>query len=211
VRLPAPSNGRALLTSQQSANPSGGEMARISPGTIVAGLTAAAVAAIAALAVQASGAAPIARPGNPGGAAAPPSTASSQSTAKAKANALPGGSGSGLRVVYSLGKDRVWLVDAAGKATRTFVVTPGTVDPALGSYTVTSRTAQGLGGDGVSIEHVVRFATHNGVIIGFSAAQDGSLPTPNPAQKTGGIREKRADGTAVWDTAVTGTRVVVVK
>jgi hypothetical protein len=185
-------------------------MARISPGTIVAGLTAAALAAIAALAVQASGAAPIARQGNPGGAAASPSTSSSQSTAKAKANALPGGSGSGLRVVYSLGEDRVWLVDAAGKATRTFVVTPGTVDPALGSYTVTSRPAPGVGGDGVSIEHVVRFAK-NGVVIGFSAAQDGSLPTPNPALKTGGIREKRADGAALWNTAVTGTKVVVVK
>jgi hypothetical protein len=186
-------------------------MARISPGTIVAGLTAAALAAIAALAVQAAGAAPIAGTGKPGsGSAAAPSASSSPSDTKAKAQAPPADSGSGLRVVYSLSKDRVWLVDAADKATRTFSVTPGTVDPALGSYTVTTRTAQGLGGDGVSIEHVVRFATHSGVIIGFSAAQDGSLPTPNSSLKTGGIREKRADGAAVWKTAVVGTKVVVV-
>jgi hypothetical protein len=185
-------------------------MARISSGAVVAGLTAAALAVIAALAVQASGAAPIAAGRKPGAVASP----SSLPKAKPKTYPLPAGSGSGSRVVYSLGQDRVWLVDAAGRTTRTFEVSPGTVDPAPGTYTVSgslARTATGLGGDGVAIEHVVRFATSDGVVIGFSAAQDGSLPTPDPAQKTGGIRERRADGAALWATALIGTRIVVVK
>lgn len=74
-----------------------------------------------------------------------------------------------------------------------------------------SRNRDGIGGDGVPIEHVVRFTTANGVVIGFSAARDGSLPTAaDPALKTGGIREGRADGDALWQSSPQGTTVVVV-
>lgn len=62
----------------------------------------------------------------------------------------------------------------------------------------------------MAIEHVVRFATSGGVIIGFSAAEDGSLPSPDPSQQTGGIRERRSDGSALWELATVGTKVVVV-
>jgi hypothetical protein len=179
---------------------------------MVTALTLAALAAVGVLAAQAAGTVP-ARSQGPQSGKTLSSPSASPSGSAGQTYPLPSGdTGTGARVVYTLGKDRVWLVDGAGRVTRTFAVRPGTVDPAPGTYTVVSRTASGVGGDGVDIEHVVRFTTENGVVIGFSAAQDGSLPTAaEPDAKTGGIRETRADGTALWNAAPLGTKVVVVR
>lgn len=181
-------------------------MARSSSG-IVAGLTAAALAAVGFLAYQASANAPdtLGKPKKDTSATAP-------RTPKANADpkAVPAASGRGLRVVYALRTDRVWLVGKGNKATRTFEVTPSTVDPRPGEYAVTTRSGSVVGSDGVPIEHVVRFATVDGVAVGFSAAVDGSKPKLDPMQKTGGIREERADGKAMWQFATVGTKVVVV-
>ncbi|MEV4941159.1 L,D-transpeptidase [Streptomyces zaomyceticus] len=187
-------------------------MARSSSG-FVAGLTAAAVAAVCFLAYQASANAPAdvsAKPRASGSAA--PSTSPSGGPRQPPRNplALPDASGKGERVVYSLADRRVWLVDGRNKTTRTFVVMPSTVHPAPGAYSVTSRSGSVRGSDGVQIEHVVRFATAEDVAIGFSAAVDGSTPSPDPSKKTGGIRMKRADGDALWAFAVIGAKVVVV-
>lgn len=187
-------------------------MARSSSG-FVAGLTAAAVVAVGVLAYQASASAPAdlsVKPKTPGTAA--PSISPSGGPKQPAKNplAVPANSGSGERVVYALADRRVWLVDAKGKATRTFSVMPSTVHPAPGAYKVTSRSGSVRGSDGVQIEHVVRFTTTEDVAIGFSAAVDGSTPTPDPSRKTGGIRMKRADGDALWTFAVIGAKVVVV-
>ncbi|MEX0173651.1 L,D-transpeptidase [Streptomyces sp. LMG1-1-1.1] len=179
----------------------------------MAGLTAAAVAAVAFLAYQASASAPSdlsAKPRTSG--TAVPSVSPSGGARKPAADplAVPANSGTGERVVYALADRRVWLVDGKGKATRTFSVMPSTVDPLPGAYKVTSRSGSVRGSDGVQIEHVVRFASNQDVAIGFSAAVDGSTPTPDPTKKTGGVRMKRADGDALWTFAVIGAKVVVV-
>ncbi|MFF0423013.1 hypothetical protein [Streptomyces sp. NPDC004520] len=179
----------------------------------MAGLTAAAVAAVCFLAYQASANAPAdlsVKPRATGTAA--PSAAPSGGPKKPAADplAVPADSGTGERVVYALGDRRVWIVDGRNKATRTFKVWASTVDPLPGAYAVTSRSGSVRGSDGVQIEHVVRFATAQDVAIGFSAAVDGSTPSPDPARKTGGIRMKRADGDALWTFAVIGAKVVVV-
>ncbi|MFE0178838.1 hypothetical protein ACFWZ2_41695 [Streptomyces sp. NPDC059002] len=181
-------------------------MSRSSSG-FVAGLTAAALAAVGFLAYQASASAPdsFGKPDK-----SPAASASRSPKDKKNPTAVPAQSGSGERVVYSLGDDRVWLVESSGKAKLTFEVTPGTVDPAPGTYTVTSRTGSITGTDGVPIEHVVVFTTSDGVAIGFSAAVDGSTPKPDPAKKTGGIRESREHGDAMWQFAGVTQKVVVV-
>ncbi|WP_189782230.1 hypothetical protein [Streptomyces capitiformicae] len=186
-------------------------MASSSSG-FVAGLTAAAIAAVGFLTYQASANVPddLRKPSASETPAAKQSKAPAEQE-KDKAGALPESSGTGERVVYSLDEDRVWLVGASEKITRTFEVTPSTVDPTPATYTVTSRSAAVTGSDGTPIEHVVRFATVDGVVIGFSAAVDGSTPQPDPTTKTGGIRESRKDGKAMWDFAGIGTKVVVVK
>ncbi|MFG2759165.1 L,D-transpeptidase [Streptomyces wuyuanensis] len=183
-------------------------MARSSSGT-VAGLTAAALAVVAFLAYHASANVPA---GLEKPAAAAPSPRPSEAAAKVPRKdplAVPTGSGKGVRVVYSLAERRVWLV-GAGQLTQTFPVVPSTVSPRPGTYEVTSRSGRIEGSDGVEIEHVVRFAKVDDVSIGFSAAVDGSMASPAPGRKTGGVRMKRADGDAMWTFATVGSKIVVV-
>ncbi|MER6132713.1 hypothetical protein [Streptomyces sp. NPDC001815] len=184
-------------------------MVRSSSG-IVTGLTAAALATIGFLAYQASAHVP-------GGPDSPQASGSSQATApkaprdRAHPTALPAGSGSGRRVVYSVDDDRVWLVGRGDQVRGTFAVTPGTVDPPPDTYVVTSRSGVITGTDGVAVEHVVRFANVDGVAVGFSAAVDGSAATPDPTKKLGGIRESRPNGRAMWEFATIGTKITVIK
>ncbi|MCN9241454.1 hypothetical protein NGF19_11750 [Streptomyces sp. RY43-2] len=183
-------------------------MARGSSG-FVAGLTAAAIAAVGFLAYQASASVPDSL-GKPRVKTSPkPTVPKAPEDKKNVPAALPGDSGTGERVVYALGDDRVWLVGADGKVRRTFEVTPGTVDPAPGTYQVTSKRPSGTGSDGVQVEHIVVF-TLQPAVIGFSAAIDGSTSAPDASKKLGGIRESRADGTALWEFTKDGEKVVVV-
>lgn len=183
-------------------------MARSSSG-FVAGLTVAAIAAVGFLAYQASANVPDTL-GAPARTATSPAASAPSPRAESNAAALPGRSGTGRRVVYSVQADRVWLVAANDKVRRTFSVTPGTVAPTPDTYAVTSRSGSIPGSDGVPVEHVVRFANVDGTTIGFSAAVDGSTSAPDPGKKLGGIRESRADGDAMWEFATVGTKVVVV-
>jgi hypothetical protein len=176
---------------------------------IVTGLTAAALVALGVLAHQASVSAPDDL-GRTGATVSPAPGAAKAPRDKRHPDALPAGSGTGERVVYSVDADRVWLVGPGNKVRRTFEVTPSTVDPAPGAYTVTSRSNRITGSDGIPVEHVVRFAGAQGVAIGFSAAVDGSTAAPDPDRPTGGIRESRADGDAMWKFATIGRPVVVV-
>ncbi|AWW39056.1 hypothetical protein [Streptomyces cadmiisoli] len=176
----------------------------------VSGLTAGAVAAVAVLAVQAGqGTRPTATATVPSPSAFP----SARPTAERPPAppAVPDDSGTGRRIVYSLAERRVWLVDVNDSPRRTFTVWPGTVDPDPGSYTVGTRTDATTGSDGVPVEHVVFFALKSGVNFAFSAAVDGSSPPPaEPGARTGGIRMKSADGSALWTFGSAGTTVTVV-
>ncbi|MEO3974175.1 hypothetical protein [Streptomyces sp. CAU 1734] len=173
----------------------------------MAGLVAAALTTVGFLAYQASASAPagLGDPRAPRGAA----------TADARQGprdplALPPDSGSGTRVVYALEGRRVWLVGERNRVARTFAVMPSTVNPPPGAYVVTSRSGRVHGSDGVTIEHVVRFASVDDVVVGFSAALDGSMASPDPERQTGGVRMKRADGKSMWRFATIGSKVVVV-
>ncbi|MER0241121.1 hypothetical protein AAHZ94_03600 [Streptomyces sp. HSW2009] len=185
-------------------------MARNSSGTIVAGLTAGAIVVVGVLAYHASANAPI----NPNQAARPGASDSGRPEDKTKkpvSTAIPTSSGTGRRVVYALGSKRVWLVGANEQTIRTYQVFPSSVSPAPNTYRVTSRSASVTGSDGVSIEHVVLFHTEGDIVFGFSAAVDGSTPNPNAAKRTGGVRARRADGSAMWTFASLGTEIVVVR
>ncbi|MFD4875141.1 hypothetical protein ACFWOB_17510 [Streptomyces sp. NPDC058420] len=179
---------------------------------IVAGLTVAAVATVGFLAYQASATVP-AGMGDAAHASAAPAAVAAKKAPRDKKNpaALPTGSGRGERVVYSVDDDRVWLVAENNKVTRTFKVTPGTVDPPTGTYPVTSRSNAILGTDGTPIQHVVRFTNAKGVAIGFSAPVSGETAEPDPTTKSGGIRESIADGAAMWEFATIGQSIVVIR
>ncbi|MGW2374037.1 MULTISPECIES: hypothetical protein [Kitasatospora] len=185
------------------------------PGVVVTGLTLGALAVVSLLAFQANGAqdrAGSARPTVASTSTGPAASATPSASATPTVPPLPTSSGSGTRVVYSAGSHFVWLVDPKKnpQVTAAFPVTPGTVEPTPGSYSVYSRTTSGTGTDGRKIEHVVRFAQQNGVVFGFGAALDDTTPTAEPKTKTGGIRSGRAEGQLLWDFASNGTKVVVV-
>ncbi|MFC8716902.1 hypothetical protein [Kitasatospora sp. NPDC057198] len=188
-------------------------MAKLGPGAVVGGLTLGALAVIGLLAFQANGAASRAVAAVPSASSAAPS-ASATGSDRPAVPPLPAESGSGLRVVYSLKDQQVWLVDPKkpNPVLASFKVVPGNTLPAAGTYSVASRTAAGTGTDGRQIEHVVRFAQQSGTVFGFSALVDEKAPAPSqaPGTKTGGIRATRADGQLLWDFAPNGTRVVVV-
>jgi hypothetical protein len=174
----------------------------------VTGLTVGAIVAVGFLAVEADkGAHPTAADARPSAAASPRPSASKP----AAPVVVPDGSGTGRRIVYSLGQKRVWLVDASDASRRTFTVWPGTVSPDPGSYTISQRTDATTGSDGVQIEHIMYFAAKSGLSIAFSNAVDGSSPPPASGIRTSGIRMGKADGSALWTFGETGTTVVVVK
>ncbi|MQY35327.1 hypothetical protein SRB17_33010 [Streptomyces sp. RB17] len=179
-------------------------MARTS-SAIVAGLTAAALGAVGFLAYQAQATAPASLGGRPG-----PNASPSLPRYRHDPATVPVGSGTGERVVYSVDDDRVWLVDRGNYLERSFKVTPGSVDPLPGSYWVTSRSSATTGTDGTPVEHVVRFTSVDGLVIGFSAAL-APRTAADPNVRTGGIRETRVDGEAMWAFATIGVKVVVIR
>ncbi|MFJ9813955.1 hypothetical protein ACIRU3_01545 [Streptomyces sp. NPDC101151] len=185
-------------------------MAGTSSG-IVAGLTAVALSTVGFLAYQASATVPPGLGGRLGAGASPSATVSKAPRDQHNPGALPSGSGTGERVVYSVDDDRVWLVDERSRVQRSFGVRPGTVDPPVGTFWVTSRSNAVTGTDGLPIEHVVRFTSVDGVVIGFSAAVSSGSATTTGAVQTGGIRERREDGDAMWKFATIGVPVVVIR
>ena len=182
-------------------------MASSSAGFVTA-LTTAALATVGVLGYQAYATAPAKARAD----GTPAAVTSKVLRQKKDPTALPAASSTGARVVYSLDSDRVWLVSTGDVVTRTFKVTPGNVDPAPGVYAVTSRSNAITGTDGVPVEHVVRFASGaDGVAIGFSApVQDPAPVATSDTVLTGGIRESREDGNAMWTFAMIGAKVVVV-
>ncbi|EST27546.1 hypothetical protein [Streptomyces roseochromogenus] len=184
--------------------------ARLPSWAWVTGLTVGATAAVVALAVQADhGPHPTAAVASPSASASAGAHASTRPKPPAPP-VLPAASGVGRRIVYSIGGKRVWLVDATGKATRTFTVWPGTVNPQPGRYSIIKRIQSLKGSDGVEIEHVMYFTVASGVNIAFSNALDGSSPPPADGKKLGGIRMDKEDGAALWSFGDQGTGVAVV-
>ena len=186
-----------------------------SSSTVVTGLTAAALAVVTLLALQARSSATTTTAAGGGKAGTKPGSSAPSTPGKGdggttSANPVPAGSGSGKRVVYSLSARRVWLVDGSGTVQTSFAVQPSAVSPSPGDYTVYNTIAGPIvGSDGTQIENIVLFSGHP-VVIGFSAAVDGSMASPAPGKHTGGIRESVDDSKAVYAFATQSTKVVVV-
>jgi lipoprotein-anchoring transpeptidase ErfK/SrfK len=133
------------------------------------------------------------------------------------ATALPEGSGTGRRVVFSESRQRVWLVDRGHDVRRTYLVSGSVYDNLEpGTYSVYSRSEQAWGiDDSGTMRYFVRFTQGDNAAIGFHdiPVDDGEpvqtvdqLGTP---QSHGCIRQRRADARALWAFAPLGTKVVV--
>ncbi|WP_193611991.1 L,D-transpeptidase family protein [Nocardioides lijunqiniae] len=132
--------------------------------------------------------------------------------------ALPARSGDGRRVVFSEGRQRVWLVDGDDEVVRTYLVSGSAydnLDP--GTYEVYSRSEDAVGiDDSGTMKYFVRFTEGDaGAAIGFHdiPVDDGKrvqtfeqLGTP---LSHGCIRQRRSDAIRLWEFAPLGTTVVV--
>jgi lipoprotein-anchoring transpeptidase ErfK/SrfK len=131
---------------------------------------------------------------------------------------LPPASGVGRRVVFSEGRQRVWLVGADGRVRATYLVS-GSIYENLepGTYAVWSRSRHATGiDDSGTMEYFVRFARGDtGAAIGFhDIPVDDGRPVQTPAQlgsaqSHGCIRQHPRDARRLWAFAPTGTKVVV--
>lgn len=136
------------------------------------------------------------------------------------APALPADSGEGTRVVFSIGEQRVWLVEAGerGDVVRRTHLASGSVYDNLhpGTFEVYSRSRHATGiGDSGTMEYFVRFTRGANAAIGFHSipVSDGEpvqtrrqLGTP---LSHGCMRQWRPDARALWDFAPVGRTVVV--
>lgn len=148
----------------------------------------------------------------------PPASPTPEATYTADPDtALPADSGTGRRAVFSLGRQRVWIVDSDETVERTYLVSGSVTDNLQpGTYAVYSRSENAVGvDDSGTMKWFVRFAHGAHAAIGFHdiPVKDGrplqtiaQLGTP---ESHGCIRQKESDARAMWDFAQLGTRVVV--
>lgn len=133
--------------------------------------------------------------------------------------ALPIKSGEGRRVVYSIARQRVWVVDDNEQVIRTFLVSGKRDRPARGSYRVFSQSPESFSPleSGVTFRYMTRFAKGlNGINIGFHEIPkkngkpmqtEAQLGTP---QGSGCLRSSTEDAMFIYRWARPGTQVVVV-
>jgi lipoprotein-anchoring transpeptidase ErfK/SrfK len=131
---------------------------------------------------------------------------------------LPADSGAGRRAVYSINRQRVWLVESDGTVSRTYLVSGRLDRPGPGEYEVYSRSRNAVSFNGTErMEYMIRFAHGERAAIGFhDIPVDGTGAEVQTVQQLGQplsagcVRQAEADAIALWDWAPVGTKVVVV-
>ncbi|MDP9443799.1 MAG: L,D-transpeptidase [Actinomycetota bacterium] len=132
--------------------------------------------------------------------------------------AVPRRTGSGKRVVFDAGQQRVWLVGAKGRVQRSYPVSGSRYDNLdAGRYRVYSRSRHAVSFTyAQTMRFMVRFATGRRAAIGFHdiPVDRRGRPVQTRAElgrplSAGCIRQARADARALWRFARVGTVVVV--
>lgn len=124
--------------------------------------------------------------------------------------------GSGRRIVYSNGGQRVWLIDASGELFKTHQVTGRRGIPAVGRYRIYSMSRYAWAPyDGITMEYMVRFARGEWP-YGFHSipVYPDEKPLQVPAKlgthgSGGCVRQLWDDAVTVFEWSTIGTRVIV--
>ncbi|TQL67332.1 L,D-transpeptidase-like protein [Nocardioides albertanoniae] len=133
--------------------------------------------------------------------------------------ALPERSGDGRRAVFSISRQRVWIVSEKDRVRRTYPVSGSVYDNLKpGRYKVFSRSEHARGiDDSGTMRWFVRFTKGPNAAIGFHnipvdkgkrVQTRGQLGTP---LSHGCVRQAEPDAKAMWRFASVGTRVVVTR
>lgn len=132
---------------------------------------------------------------------------------------LPADSGSGRRVVYSVGQQRVWWVESDGLPVHTYLVSGKANTPKPGTYHVFSKSLNTTSVNGAArMTHMVRFAHGRGAAIGFHSipVNRAGKPLQSEAElgqyrSAGCVRQSNGNAAFLYAWAPIGTAVVVVK
>ncbi|GIU88793.1 MAG: hypothetical protein KatS3mg009_3308 [Acidimicrobiia bacterium] len=130
---------------------------------------------------------------------------------------LPPGSGEGRRIVYSNSMQRVWLVEADGVPSHSFLVSGKRGVPAPGTYRVFSKsTMSSAKGGTLRLPYMTRFAWGKSLAIGFHGIPLRGDGTPIQSdselgqfRSAGCVRMNQQDVKTLFFWAPVGTTVVV--
>ena len=131
--------------------------------------------------------------------------------------AVPAGSGSGRRIVYSNSMQRVWLVEQDETPSHTFLVSGRRGVPSPGTYHVFSKSVMSSahGGD-LRLPYMTRFAHGRTLSIGFHGIplRRNGTPIQSDAElgeyrSAGCVRMNQSNIKTLFDWAPIGTTVVV--
>ena len=135
--------------------------------------------------------------------------------------ALPAKSGSGKRVVYSIARQQVWLVDAKDRVARTYLVSGRPSQPDPGTFRVYSKSLHTSSSvSDATMNYMVRFTygERTGAPIGFhdipkarGGGYEQRLSELGKPLSAGCVRQAPADAVALWRFAPVGTKVVVTR
>jgi len=133
--------------------------------------------------------------------------------------AVPANSGNGRRVVYSKSRMRVWVIEANGQVSRTYLVSGRLNQPNPGTYSVFSRSSYtcSIKSSSTCMRWMVRFTKGpSGDNIGFhEIPRKNGVPLQSDAQlgqalSAGCVRQSTADAQFMWAWAGIGTKVIVI-
>lgn len=122
-------------------------------------------------------------------------------------------------IVYGVDSQRMWLVEADGSLSDTYLVSGRAGTPGPGRYRVYSKSVQAWSfTPGITMEHMVRFAkSARGNAIGFHSIPVNSLGNPIQTEEelgqyrsAGCVRQRDDKAAQLYDWAPVGTPVVVV-
>jgi lipoprotein-anchoring transpeptidase ErfK/SrfK len=124
--------------------------------------------------------------------------------------------GSGRRIIYTNGGQRVWLINDTGELHKTHQVSGRRGIPSVGRYRIYSMSRYAWAPyDGITMEYMVRFARGEWP-YGFHSipVHPNDAPMQTPAQlgthRSGGcVRQLWDDAQAVYEWSTIGTRVIV--
>ena len=129
----------------------------------------------------------------------------------------PPGAGSGKRIIYSNSQQRIWMIDANEIVVDSYLVSGREGVPNPGSYTVYSKSPLAWSHDGITMDHMVRFAYGRTASIGFHSiplrANGEPMQTENELgsfQSAGCVRQSNTKAAALYEWTPIGTAVIVV-
>lgn len=133
--------------------------------------------------------------------------------------ALPPNSGSGRRIVYDDSAQRVWIVEASGIVRDSYLVSGRRGVPDAGTHEIYSKSPKAWAGhDGITMNHMVRFARGRSLAIGFHSIPRYGTGRPMQTesqlgthQSAGCVRQADHQAAALFAWARIGDTVVVVR